>query len=244
MDEARFAAARDAVSRGGPLRQGIGTLGEKTLHAVLKYYFEPDSQNREVKIGPYVADIAGEAGIIEIQTRDLWRIRPKLEQLLPEHQVTVVYPLAHLKWLSWIDPKSGEVSKRRRSSKVYTAADALPELYHLRGLLPAPHLHICLVLLELEEYRLLDGWSRDKKRGSSRYERIPLRLVDKIELRQAADLALLMPPGLAEQFTSRDFAKAARLSEKKARLSLKLLYDLGLVARPGKQGNRYLYRLA
>jgi hypothetical protein len=243
MDELRFAAARDEVLRGGLARQGIGTLGEKTLHAVLKCYFEPEPQNREIKIGAYVADIVGEQGIIEIQTRDLRRLRPKLMQFLTQHEVTVVYPVAHLKWLTWrLDPTSGELSKRRRSSKTYSAAEALPELFWLRMLLPHPHLHVCIMLLELEEYRLLDGWSRDKKRGSSRYERIPLRLVEEIYLHKAADLGLLLPTNLPEEFTSRDFGAAARMSMAKAQLSLKLLHDLGVVARLGKQGKMYLYQ--
>ena len=50
-------------------KKGIGTLSEKTLHSVLKNYFEPFSENHEIKIGNYVADIVGENGIIEIQTR-------------------------------------------------------------------------------------------------------------------------------------------------------------------------------
>ena len=44
---------------------------KKTLHAVLKQYFEPRKENQEVPVGPYVADICNEQGIFEIQTRDL-----------------------------------------------------------------------------------------------------------------------------------------------------------------------------
>ena len=48
------------------LPQGIGTLGEKTLHRVLKAYFQPDPSKCEVRVGPYVADALTESGIVEI----------------------------------------------------------------------------------------------------------------------------------------------------------------------------------
>ena len=52
-------------------RSGIGTLGEKTVHAVLKDYFEPNSEYQEIKVDGYFADIARKGEIFEIQTRDL-----------------------------------------------------------------------------------------------------------------------------------------------------------------------------
>ena len=39
MDPARFAAACEAALTGDRARQGIGTLGERSLHAALKEYF-------------------------------------------------------------------------------------------------------------------------------------------------------------------------------------------------------------
>lgn len=39
-------------------RSGIGTLGERSLHAVLKYWIEPDERRHEVKLPcGLVADI-------------------------------------------------------------------------------------------------------------------------------------------------------------------------------------------
>ena len=31
-----------------------------------------------------------------------------------------------------------------------------------------------MLLIDIEEYKLLNGWSYDKKRGSVRYDRIPV----------------------------------------------------------------------
>ena len=78
LDKQRFHQALEKTLNGEITRDSIGTLGEKTTHAVLKAYFEPFEDSREVRIGRYVADIAGENGIIEIQTRQFNRLLKKL----------------------------------------------------------------------------------------------------------------------------------------------------------------------
>ena len=37
-------------------KNGIGTLGEKGIHAILKNYYQPDETLHEIHIGPYVVD--------------------------------------------------------------------------------------------------------------------------------------------------------------------------------------------
>ena len=46
----RFEEARLRVQGGDRLRAGIGTLGEKSLHAILKNYFEPTGENQETQM--------------------------------------------------------------------------------------------------------------------------------------------------------------------------------------------------
>ena len=64
MDDERFDAACRSVIGIERERQGIGTLGEKTLHAVLKNYYQPDNTKQEIKIGNFFADIADSGSII------------------------------------------------------------------------------------------------------------------------------------------------------------------------------------
>jgi len=231
-------------------RGGIGTLGEKTLHAVLKDFLEPDAGAHEIRVGPYVADIVGEGGIIEIQTGNFTRLRPKLAAFLEVSQVTVVYPLTHRKWLLWVDPETGVTSAPRKSPRAGFYPDALWELEKLKALLPHANLRLTLLLVDLEEYRLRDGWSRDKKRGSHRYERIPLALSGRLDLCSPADWqspearAAFFPAGLPEVFTSKDYAKAARLSVNAAQTALRVLNAMGSVERQGKRGNLFLYEIA
>ena len=72
----------------------IGTLSERRLHSVLKFYYESDQNLHEIKVGRFFADILTGKQIIEIQTGDLGRLGKKLDVFLKEHNVTVVHPMA------------------------------------------------------------------------------------------------------------------------------------------------------
>ena len=96
---------------------GIGTLGEKAVHATLKYYFEPDPACHEVKCLGYVADVLRDDHIYEIQSKQWYRLQKKLEVFLKEYQVTVVYPVITRKEICWVDPETGEEVERRISPK-------------------------------------------------------------------------------------------------------------------------------
>ncbi len=240
MGQMEFLLACQAVMGQDHVRHGIGTLGEKTLHAVLKTYFDPDPTHHEINIGPYVVDILGNDGFVEIQTSGLYRLREKLEFLLQHAPVTVVYPIPAVKWLIWLE-KDGKVSPRRKSPKQPSAWELLPELYGLRGLLNREGLRFCAVLLELEEYRLKNGWSDDGKKGSTRFERLPIRLLDEVWLNCLDDYSALIPSVLSDPFKVKDFAKISRLSPRKAAAAVSVLCTVGALERIGKSGNAYLY---
>ena len=73
------------------MRQGIGTLSEKTVHAVMKNYYAPDTDMHEIPIENFVADIYNGQEIIEIQTRAFNKMRRKLDAFLPLYPVTIGY---------------------------------------------------------------------------------------------------------------------------------------------------------
>lgn len=244
MDKQLFQQVCEKVLNSGQKSKGIGTLGEKSLHAILKNYFEPVEDNHEIKVGGFIADIAGEKGIVEIQTRQFNKLRRKLEAFLSETEVTVVYPIAHVKWLVWIDEETGETTKRRKSPKRGKPCDILYELYKIKSFLQNPALHFCIVMLDIVEYRSLNGWSEDKKRGSMRYDRIPTELADEIYIYGPDDYGQLIPEGLEKQFTSKEFMKSSGLSLSASQTALNVLHSVGAVARVGKQGNRYIYEKA
>lgn len=243
MDQERFFEAYQKTAFVNRERTGIGTLGEKTVHAVLKHYFEPDVSRQEVKIGSYYADIYNGEEIIEIQSRQFNKLRGKLAVFLKEYPVTVVYPVPGKKWLYWLDKDTGQVSKGRLSPKKGTPYEVFLELYRIKEFLGSPNLRIHVMILEVEEYRYLNGWSRDRKKGSSRFDRIPTRIMEEVRMESTEDYKKLVPEETPEEFDSREFAKAAHIPLKLAQTALNILYDTGAVDRVGKRGNAYLYKV-
>lgn len=241
IDEKRFEKAKSRVIGIQRERQGIGTLSEKTVHAVLKNYYAPDTDMHEIPIENFVADIFTGEEIIEIQTRSFNAMRRKLETFLPRYPVTVVYPIPHIKWLSWIDEESGEISPKRKSPKKGNAYQAFVELYKIRPFLKNENLRFRFDLIDMEEHRLLNGWSHDRKKGSERYDRIPIQFVREVTIDRREDYMQFIPYDIKEPFTTKDFAKSAKIPAKLAGITLLIMNDLDIVERVGKQGNRYLY---
>lgn len=73
-----FLDACNKIVQNGNSQNGIGTLKEKTLHAVLKNFYEPDTTHQEIRVGRFVADIKKDNEIIEIQTRSFNNMRKNL----------------------------------------------------------------------------------------------------------------------------------------------------------------------
>lgn len=240
-DQKAFEAAKKKIIGMDRQRLGIGTLSEKTVHAILKNFYEPDEDRQEIPIENYVADIYADGHIIEIQTRQFNKIRGKLSTFLPLYPVTVVYPIPYEKWIVWIDEETGTLSRKRKSPVRGNPYIAFEELYKIKPFLKDPNLKLKLVMMNMEEYKLLNGWSRDKKRGSSRYDRIPTELVEEIEIDRLEDYMRFVPCELEEEFTSDQFAKAAHISVPLAQTVLNILYYVGTVTRTGKRGSQYLY---
>ena len=208
----------------------------------MKHTFEPDENKHEIKIGRFYADIQNDSGIFEIQTRSFNALRKKLSFFLENNIVTVIYPIPHQKWLVWIDNDFGQISKKRKSPKVGTVYQAFFELYKIKQLLVHPNLRLCLVFLDITEYRNLDGWSNDRKKGSSRYERIPEKVIDMMYINNPNEYSKLIPDDLPEEFTVKDFKIASKLNIHNAQTALNVLKYVGAVEQTGKKGNAFVYQ--
>lgn len=216
-------------------------MGEKVLHATLKQHFEPDTSKHEVRVGSLVADIVTDDGIIEIQTRSFDKLRGKLAEFLEVSPVTVIYPIPRTKWLVWIDGQTGEVTKRRKSPKQGRVYDVIYELYKIKPQITHPNFRLCLIFVDIEEYRHLDGWSVDKKKGSTRNDRIPIEIGQEVHINRLSDYTVFIPPELGETFTSKDYKSAAKVNLRTSQTALNILTHIGVVKRVGKQGNLYVY---
>ncbi len=242
MDKQLFLQACDKVIGQQQGLNGIGTLGEKTVHSVLKYYLSPNYLNHEIKVGGFVADICTENEIIEVQTRNFDKLRRKLPMFLTFAPVTIVYPIPNIKWIRWVNPQTGEISPRRKSPKPGSPYSIFPELYKIKDYLVNPNLKLKIMMMDLEEYRFLDGWSTDKKKGSTRSDRIPTELIKELDIQGAAGYQLLIPEDLDYEFTARDYKKVSGQSIQVSRTALHVLNYIGTIERTGKKGNAYIYR--
>ena len=239
----RFLQLAYTASSTAHTRFNIGTYKEKTLHRVLKDYFTDKTAQQEVPVDRFVADVYTPDGIIEIQTSGLSSMRDKLEAFLPIAPVTVVFPVAVQKWISWIDPVSGDIGKKNRSHKKGKPFDAVPEMIYIKPYLRHKKLTVRVVLLEIEEYRLLNGRrSLSRKRGSTRFERMPVDIFGIDDFHTAEDFIGQIPLPRDAEFTSRELASALKYRGGSISAILHVLMEVGAVYRTEKKGNAYLYR--
>ena len=244
MNSEIFLRAAETYYSGYSGRKSIGTYFEKTLHAILKHCYEPDGEFHEIPFIGYVADIKNEDGITEIQTSGFYRLKDKLDVFLPESKVTVVYPIPAVKWLIWIDEETGEATKKRKSPKNGSIYDAIRELYTIRNFLMHPNLELRIVFFDMEEYRKLNGWSKDKKRGSSRAERFPVNFTKEIVFSSTKDYLCFLPDLLPDEFTASDFAKRCLRNATTARMTINLLKMFGIIEAHSKKGNAIIYKVS
>lgn len=242
MDKQNFKIAIQKATS-NTTKNGIGTLSEKTLHSVLKYYYQPYDGNHEVKIGSYFVDIICEDGVIEIQTGNFYKLKKKLILLLEVTNVTVVFPIAQIKWIYWIDNQSGEVTKKRKSPKSGTPFDILYELYWIKDIIVNDNLNFIITMLEIDEYRKLDGWSNDKKKGSTKVDKIPSDIISEIEIRTKNDYLYLLPNDLKKEFTAKELAEKTKTTIRKTQCSIQILKHIGVIKQVGKKGRAFLYSL-
>jgi len=239
----RFENALEKAKKNQAFNGSIGSLAEKTLHSVLKYYLEPCDDFHEVALGGYVADIMRDGCITEIQTRGFDRLRAKLAFFLKEHPVTVVFPIAKTKYYCTITPETGETSKPRKSPRYGSIYDAFGELYKIKMLLNEDNLYFHFILLDITEYRKTVKKSYRNRKGYELFERIPTAIAEEVYIDGKNDFEKLVPHTLPKKFTSADFAKAIKRQRHVAQTALNILLHVGAVRRVGKDKNSYLYEI-
>ncbi len=244
MTNENFIEAIERVRENGKTVNGIGTYSESTLHAVLKNYYEPDQSRHELKLGKYVADIVGQEGITEIQTQQLFRLKEKIRQFLSVSRVAVVCPVIKDKYVIWIDEKTGEISGKRKSTKHETVYTAISELYPLREFISNPSFRFIVPIIAAEDHKCCKQNKYGRKTDIHRMNCIPVDLIDERVFAHPEDYEELIPADLPEIFTSADFARETCIPKSEASIVLRLLYDVGVVVRTGRDGNAWKYSKA
>jgi len=252
-----FAKAADKAAL-RPYKGGIGTQGEKSVHAVLKYHFEPDEKNHEIPFSGYIADIMNESGIIEIQTRGFKNLRNKLTAFLPDKKVLVVYPVPLIVSKVTVDRKTEKVVSATKCRAAFSKSvfemnvkerlsmlgEFWREMFGLGEHAASPNLSLCAALVEAEEIRFSDRPRRKKgqlMRPTDKHDLVPLAVSDEIYFREPSDWLAFAGLKFKMPFTSQDYSNAAGIYSETAQTLLNLFNRMNIVRRTGKRGNFFLY---
>ena len=213
--------------------EGIGTLGEKRMHAIIKRYICEDHTCHEVGVldTGYVSDVRIGNDVYEVQTGAFYPMKKKIAHYVENTAgtVTVVHPISVERFVTWVDAKTGEATPRKKSTKRERAIHLLPELYCLLPYLGNERLRFRLLMIEDEDFRTLSGRRDNRKRGARLYERMPLSLLGEMEFSSPADFALFLPEDLPSPFTVKDFSQKTGLRGRDAYSAVHVLEKLHVI---------------
>jgi hypothetical protein len=230
----------------------INTYNEKSLHAALKSWYAREGGELEVPVDGYIIDVVRPGLLIEIQTGSFSNIKDKLLALSEVHDVLLVYPVPVQKWLitpvgggkpNSQPPVPGKKPTRRKSPKCGTAEDLFPQLVRLPAeLIRRPTFSIEVAFTHEDELRHYDARKGWRRRGWVSDDRILLDVVDRRRFTCPADFAALLPPGLPNDFTTTDLARALHRPRWLAQKMAYCLREMEVIEQVGHQKRSHLYR--
>jgi hypothetical protein len=226
------------------LAHQIGTLNESPLHAALKAWYARPGDRFEVSVDGFIIDIVRGDLLVEVQTGNFSAIKRKLTTLVRNHAVRLVYPVAREKWIIKLARDGEGRLGRRKSPKRGAFEHVFGELVRFPRLLASPRFSLEVLLIQEEEVRRYDGRRGWRRRGWVTHERRLLQVVDQRLFTTPADIAAMIPPSLAEPFSTSDLATAIGQPRWLARRMAYCLRNVGALDPVGKQGNAILYARA
>ena len=224
-----------------PTSKGVGLLNEKPLHAALKAWYAQPGDRFEVPVDGSMIDIVRDELLVEIQTRDFSALKRKLERLVANHPVRLVYPIADEKWIVRVSEDGADPEGRRRSPKRGSMLALFRELVSFPHLISHPNFSLEVLLIQEEEVRQ-QGLARNwRRRGWGTVERRLVQVVERRLFATPADLAALIPASLEEPFTTAGLADAIHQPRWLAQKMTYCLRSAGAIAEAGKQGKAIRY---
>lgn len=222
----------------------FGELRERSLHRQLKALYRPDDGETEWPVAGAVADLwSPTAGVIEIQTRTLAKLRPKVSAYLDAGlRVTVIHPLAvHRVLVTWNEARS-EILSRRKSPRVERIEGAFREIGSLAAFLTRPGFRLRVLLVRETEHRCADGRGSWRDRGRSKVDRVLEAVEQERDFADVRDYAALVPSDWPEPGTAASLAGTLGLRGFEAQPLISCLKKLGVLEVCGKAGRADLLR--
>lgn len=220
---------------------GIGLLRESSLHAAMKSYLARPLDRFEERVGNHVIDIVREDVLVEIQTANFSKLKPKLSALLAMHPIRIVFPVAAEKWIVHVD-KAGKELKRRRSPRKGRMEDLLGELTQIIGYVENPNLSVEAILVCAEEIRFDDGKGSWRRKGVSIVDRRLVDVLGRTLFSCPSDYLRFLPAELPELFTNSELSRIAGRNRRDAQTITYCLRRIGMLEVAGKRGREIEYR--
>ncbi len=221
----------------------IGTLNEGSLHAALKQHYSQPGDEFEVPMEGFVIDIVRSAGqhdelLIEVQTGSFGAMGNKMDRLLAERTMLLVYPIA----VETVLHKPG--ARPRKSPKRGTIYSLFDELVSIPTLLDHPNLELEVVLVRVAKKQTFDPKARRGRGGFRTVDRSLEEILETHRFRLLEDLLQLMPPGLPDVFTTADLSQTRLMTRDAAQRLAYCFKAAGLVEQVDRTKAGIHYRMA
>ena len=217
----------------------INTYNESSLHKTLKELFCPKNGETEEPVLGFICDIVCKnKTVIEIQTGKLISLRLKLEKLLPEYKIKIVYPISKNTQVCLLN-EDGSKRRIRKSPKHGNFFQVFREIIGLYHLASHPHLSLTIVYVESEVTKI------DDKKGKSRFknpriiDRKLIKIIKTEKFKSLKQMSLTVLKKLPKEFTNKDL-KAMGAGPYAAYTSL-FFKKAGLIKPIGKNERFILY---
>jgi len=220
----------------------INTWNESLLHEELKDYYCGENGRKEVPLEGSICDaVRYDGSVVEIQTAHLGKLKPKLEKLLINRKVELVYPVAKNILIETYDDDRNLLS-RRKSPKHGTVYQLFKELTALYPLLDNPSFTLTVVTADILEIRIADGTGSWRRKGVRRDDKKLVKIHETRLFNGKSAYAALIPEEIPEFFTVKDL-KAAGAGNHAGCMAW-VLRKAGIIELCGKNGRAFLYRRA
>jgi hypothetical protein len=228
-------ARRPPASPDAAVPAGIGELREGRLHASLKAMLAQPGDRAEVPVGRFVIDLVRADGeLVEIQTGGFGPLGRKLDALLDEHRIRVVYPVPAERRIVRVDA-DGVVLASRRSPKRETAVAVFDRLVSFPTLLAHPNLTLEVLLLREDHIRGPEA-TTTRRRTRDPGERRLVEVIDRVVLASPQDVLAALPALPPEPFTTRELAALLGCGTVLAQRTVYCLRAIEVLEPAGKRG--------
>jgi hypothetical protein len=216
-------------------------MNEFSLHLEIKTWYSFPEDLFEVRLGNYIVDILRGDLIIEVQTKNFSAIRGKLETLIKNYKVRLVYPLPEQKRITHIS-KDNTVTSRRKSPRKGRLTDLFRELVMIPQMIGEDNFSLEVLFIDEEEVRCEDGKGSWRRRGVSIKDRKLIAVNDRILFEKKADFLKVLPKGLSSVFTNRELADLAKISIRTARQITYCLRKSGMIQIVERKGRELTFQ--